>query len=321
MLHIEKCLSLCRHMRKWNILIWHSYKTSSSHCRVVVCWPCILILEVVSYVHVPPGQHTIKRLFYWSKMEQPSYYGILPAHIRYSREVEFGAKVLYSEITALTNERGYCFASNDYFSMKYGVTPKTITTWVQSLERATFVIVDIDQKRDHKRRIYVSLDAAIRDGIDVSKCSLLTKMPRIKAGERSDNEGVPPNKNVSSSTQKCVEAPNKNVRHNTIVEYSLSNERDSTADAVSAAEILPLENKGKSKVAKQVPLHLFQDSVLAGDNAAQLLREHFQIASGGKYRHGDFQYYATEMRRYYVEVGPNKRGIASLKFRDWFKVW
>ncbi len=62
-----------------------------------------------------------------------SYYAVIPATVRYDNNVVPSAKLLYGEITALCNEKGYCWATNDYFSKLYSVSKRTISTWIKSL--------------------------------------------------------------------------------------------------------------------------------------------------------------------------------------------
>ena len=66
--------------------------------------------------------------------EEPNYYAIIPANIRYDEDLIQGAKLLYGEITALSNQKGFCWANDMYFANLYKVSKKTIQTWLKSLE-------------------------------------------------------------------------------------------------------------------------------------------------------------------------------------------
>lgn len=68
------------------------------------------------------------------KKEEPNYYAIIPANIRYDEDLIQGAKLLYGEITALSNQKGFCWANDMYFANLYKVSKKTIQTWLKSLE-------------------------------------------------------------------------------------------------------------------------------------------------------------------------------------------
>jgi uncharacterized phage protein (TIGR02220 family) len=71
--------------------------------------------------------------------ENPNYYGILPAFVRYSKEVCSSSKLLYTELTALSNKEGYCYANNGYFAELYGVSEKSISNWIKELVTAGFI--------------------------------------------------------------------------------------------------------------------------------------------------------------------------------------
>lgn len=66
-------------------------------------------------------------------MQNKSYYAIIPASVRYDNELSANAKLLYGEITALCNEKGFCWANNDYFEELYGVGKRSIQRWIDSL--------------------------------------------------------------------------------------------------------------------------------------------------------------------------------------------
>lgn len=79
-----------------------------------------------------------------------SYYAIIPANIRYDTSVTPNAKLLYGEITALCNERGYCWANNEYFANLYGVSKKTISTWISQLREKGYIVSEIVYKEGSK---------------------------------------------------------------------------------------------------------------------------------------------------------------------------
>jgi hypothetical protein len=66
-------------------------------------------------------------------MEQKSYYAVIPANVRYDPNLRDKAKLLYGEITALCNERGYCWATNEYFAKLYNVNKTTISKLIKNL--------------------------------------------------------------------------------------------------------------------------------------------------------------------------------------------
>ncbi len=61
------------------------------------------------------------------------YYGILPAEVRYDKELPANAKLLFVEITSLCRQQGYCWATNAYFADLLGAAERTVTRWVKIL--------------------------------------------------------------------------------------------------------------------------------------------------------------------------------------------
>lgn len=86
---------------------------------------------------------------------QPSYYAIIPADVRYCKALIPMARLLYSEITALCNKEGFCWATNSYFAELYEVAPTTISEWVGQLIKHGFIKVEIPDKVH--RKIYLTL--------------------------------------------------------------------------------------------------------------------------------------------------------------------
>lgn len=105
--------------------------------------------------------------------QQRSYYAIIPANVRYDKDLAPSAKLLYGEITALCNEKGYCWASNQYFAELYGVSVLSVKRWVNSLVTKGYVYRTLTYKPNSKevdKRI-LSIDSGIKiDTTSVLKC-------------------------------------------------------------------------------------------------------------------------------------------------------
>ena len=90
--------------------------------------------------------------------EQPNYYAIIPATIRYNNKLKSAEKLLYGEITALTNKKGYCYAQNKYFANLYQVRNETVSRWISHLQELGYIEIKIirnDKKEIVSRNIYI----------------------------------------------------------------------------------------------------------------------------------------------------------------------
>ena len=83
-----------------------------------------------------------------------NYYAIIPAVVRYDNELTDKAKLLYGEITCLSNKEGYCFATNNYFANLYHCTPRAIQNTISKLQERGYIRVVIENNFD--RKIYLT---------------------------------------------------------------------------------------------------------------------------------------------------------------------
>ena len=93
-------------------------------------------------------------------MENKNYYAIIPAPVRYCKYLKANEKLMYGELTALSNDKGFCFASNEYFSNLYDVSKTSISKWISNLEKNGFIKIKMIYERGTKqikqRRIYIA---------------------------------------------------------------------------------------------------------------------------------------------------------------------
>ena len=82
--------------------------------------------------------------------ERPSYYAIIPADVRYDKELTPNAKLLYGEITALCGKDGRCWAENRYFADLYGVSKTSISKWIKALSDKGYISCELVYKKGTK---------------------------------------------------------------------------------------------------------------------------------------------------------------------------
>lgn len=93
--------------------------------------------------------------------EKPSYYAIIPANVRYDKDLPPMAKLLYGEITCLTQKNGFCWATNAYFAELYGMSKDRISKLIGILEKKGYISVHVE--RNEKNEVvkrYIKLSVA-----------------------------------------------------------------------------------------------------------------------------------------------------------------
>ena len=99
--------------------------------------------------------------------EQPNYYSIIPAHVRYDKELKPMEIIMYGELTALSNKYGYSYASNNYFAELYNVHKKTVSTWISHLKEKGYidtVVIRDENMTVTERRIYITAPYPLNHG-------------------------------------------------------------------------------------------------------------------------------------------------------------
>lgn len=118
-----------------------------------------------------------------------SYFAIIPANVRYDKKLTANAKLLYGEITALANEKGYCWAGDRYFAELYGVSKTTIQSWIKALTDNGYIT---------KELIY-------REGTK----EILNRYIRIVAYPTQENLGTPTQENLRDNNTSFDNTFNK----------------------------------------------------------------------------------------------------------------
>jgi len=154
-----------------------------------------------------------------------NYYAIIPANVRYDKDLSPNAKLLYGEITALSNEQGYCWATNSYFANLYNVTNRAISRWIAQLMEKGYISSVVTYKNGTKeidsRKLYIG------------------NTPIDK------NVHTPIDKNVHTPIDKNVQDNNTNINNTNINIYSAN-------DAQDIWNLYP-NKKGKAQAMKKIP--------------------------------------------------------------------
>jgi len=100
--------------------------------------------------------------------EQPSYYAVLTAEVRYSKVLKPMEKLMYAEITVLANTTGECFATNKYFAELYDVSVETVSRWIANLAKHKFINRRIKYREGSKQieKRFISLSHPIDEKIN-----------------------------------------------------------------------------------------------------------------------------------------------------------
>jgi len=100
---------------------------------------------------------------------KPSYYGILPAQVRYDTALTNLAKLLYCEISALASKDGICFAGNKYFAKNFEASERTISRAICSLEENGYVKITRHKKRGDYKVVKREIELMSKMSVDVDK--------------------------------------------------------------------------------------------------------------------------------------------------------
>ena len=134
--------------------------------------------------------------------ERPSYFSILTADVRYDKRLSASEKVLYSEITALANKEGYCYATNGYFAKLYEVAESTISVQIKKLAECGYVTISIEN--GYKRKIYIGY----KEDLEKSNTPLYENL--IPPLEKSKDNNTSINNTNNNYEKKEEGEPQKN---------------------------------------------------------------------------------------------------------------
>lgn len=144
--------------------------------------------------------------------DKKNYYAIIPANVRYDKRLSPLTRLIYGEITALSNEKGYCFATNAYFANLYSMSNISISRCISELKEHNYirVVYDIKEKNVDKRKIYINnLENKKLESEELNK-----KNEKLENEELKNNEEISNNEEININIQEYKEDINKNNNTN-----------------------------------------------------------------------------------------------------------
>lgn len=209
-------------------------------------------------------------------MEQPNYYAVIPANVRYDKSLTANAKLLYGEISALAQKDGVCYATNKYFAELYNVSQVSISKWINSLVDKKYINFKIIYKEGTKEILnrYLTL---VYDPIKENLKDNNTSINNIK--EINNNKLLFTKKKFKKPTldevqQYCSERKN-NISAEKFIDYYESNGwkvgRNSMKDWKAT-----VRNWEKNQQEKQNNVKTYKSNYEISQEALRKAREEFE---------------------------------------------
>lgn len=134
--------------------------------------------------------------------ENPNNYVIIPAKVRYSTAITDFEKILFVELTALSDESGFAYATNKYLAERFHKSENSVSRSISNLVQEGFIhreVVRNEKKEIIQRKLYPLCDHLSRE---VSP-NLLIPIPK--------NEYTPIPKNGKENSKKIINTKNNNI--------------------------------------------------------------------------------------------------------------
>lgn len=102
-----------------------------------------------------------------SDIEKPNFYAILPANVRYDKNIPPNAKLFYAEITSILQHNNRCYASNSYFSRVFNITEIQVSRIIKKLLEAGYILVDYKATSKGTQR-FIALNINVNTPLNIN---------------------------------------------------------------------------------------------------------------------------------------------------------
>ncbi len=178
--------------------------------------------------------------------DKRSYYAIIPANVRYDKSLPANAKLLYGEITALCSDKGYCWATNKYFSDLFGVSQTSVSKWISMLVSKKYLFVKMVYRKGTKEILERHL-GMIKESLE-EECAT----PPIK-----EKFNTPLEEKLNTPIEKKLKENNTGTS-TTVTNKSVSQSKEKETKAEK--KIDRLTDGIRNKLKKQIDYGYFEDN-------------------------------------------------------------
>ncbi len=140
---------------------------------------------------------------------RPNYYAILTADVRYDQRLNPMQKLIFAELTALSNSQGFAFPSNEYLADLYGISTVSISRHISKLNELKYIRIE-QEKRGFgtTRKIYILHDSRLNNN-DKSRHNNSMSPPLNKI-----DKSHPINNTSTNTTSIYTESNNNHIDKN-----------------------------------------------------------------------------------------------------------
>lgn len=212
--------------------------------------------------------------------ENPNYFAILTADVRYSDKINANEKLLFAEITALSSSTGICWASNNYFANLYNCTPQAVSKWIKNLKLNGFISINYIYKKGtseiEKRQI-----SCVNIGLG-----------GINTGLKGINNGLGGYQHTIKDNNTSI----NNKLNNSIVVSEQSSSKPPEIEKPKTIELFPNETRVNNNYdyGEEIPKKFAQKKVTDSDKAKKTLFRNsdvYKLVKFDENNNGDYSEY------------------------------
>lgn len=142
-----------------------------------------------------------------------STWSVIPTEVMLSKEISSTAKITYGIISSLCNEKGYCWASNDYLGKLLGKSGTRISLIVKELSDAGLIESEVEQ--NYKRKITLrGVLRKLKGGVKENLKGGLRKLKENSIIEYNNNNTITSEDKPRNDTQELLNMFYENINPN-----------------------------------------------------------------------------------------------------------